>query len=396
MLRSLPLALALLVSLGAAAEPASEGVAGAAGVEVVVAGPHDRALAWWLAAVRDGRLPREGVTIVHVDAHPDLSVPQGPFPRGFSEDTASILARVHIASFQLAAVRLGLVDEIVWLRPRWAETFPDGERTFQLGALANGALAVDDPSDHYVLDEGYADSALLSDTQPVRLRVLPLDEAAARGGLLAESPVVLDIDLDAFATHNPWAERLRRSGLGDAELDELRAIFAPSGLALAADPKTRVAEVTALVDAVGALAAGRWSALPGALPVFWARGIGPFDLVALHRMFERASGDPTAIDALLRDGRQVVGLPERRADPAEITATAAQIGALLDHGSLRPALVTIARSVEDGFTPREAWPLIEWTLLSELGRALPPGSKIRFDAGQRPAPRLDATAPPPS
>jgi hypothetical protein len=383
--------MALLVSFGAAAQPAP---ATDASVEVVVTGPHDRALAYWLAAVHDGRLPREGVTIVHVDAHPDLSVPQGPFPRGFSGDTASILARANIASFQLAAVRLGIVDEIVWLRPRWAETFPDGQRSFQLGALASGALAVDDPSDHYVLDEGYADPALLSDTQPVRLRVLPLDEAA-RGALLTEGPVVLDIDLDVFATQNPWAEQLRRSGFGDADLDRLRAIFAPSGLGLAADPKTRVAEVAALVDAIGALAAGQWSALSTALPVFWARGIGPFDLFALYQMFERAAGDPTAIDALLRNGRQVVGLPERRADPEEIVATAAQIGALLEHERLRPALVTIARSVEDGFTPREAWPLIEWTLLSELGRALPPGAKIRFDAGEQPAPRPGAIPPPP-
>jgi len=362
--------------------------------EVVVAGRHDRALAWWMAAVRDGRLPREGVTIVHVDAHPDLSVPQGPFPRGWSDDTKAVLSRVHIASFQLAAVRLGIVDEIVWLRPRWAETFPDGERGFRLGALANGQLAVDDPSDHYVLDEGYADPSLLSDTQPVRLRVLPLDEAVARGGLLAESPAVLDIDLDAFATWNPWAVRLRRSGVTDAELDELRAIFAPSGLGLSADPKTRVAEVAALERSVAALAAGRWSALPGALGVFWARGIGPADLFTLYRMFERAAGDPAAIDVLLRDGREVVGLPERRADPDEIAATAAQIGALITQGNLRPALVTIARSVEDGFTPREAWPTIEWALLSELGRALPPGAKIRFDPGQDAAPRPGPTVPP--
>lgn len=392
MLRSLRLVVSLVVSLAASA-PAFADAADAP--EVVVCGPHDRALAQWLAAVRDGRLPREGVTIVHVDAHPDLSVPAAPFPRGGPDDVAAILARVHIASFQLAAVRLGLVDEIVWLRPRWADTFTDGERTFRLGVLASGELAVDDPSDHYVLDAGYADPALLSDTQAVRLRVVPLDEAAAQGGLLAESPVVLDVDLDVFATRNPWAERLRAAGFTDEDLDRLRAIFAPNGLGLSADPKARVAEVNALVGAVGTLAAGEWSALPSALAVFFARGVGPLDLWALSGMLARAGGDPTAIDALLRDGREVVGLPERRADPEEIAATAAQIGALLQHGRLRPALVTIARSVEDGFTPPEAWPLIEWTLLGELARALPRGAKIRFDADQRPAPRPDARATPP-
>src|SRR4030095_8588690 len=179
---------------------------------------------------------------------------------------------------------------------------------------------------------GYADPSLLADTQPVRFRVLPLDEAAA-GALLAESPVVLDIDEDTFATWNPWAERLRRSGYTDADLDRLRAIFAPSELGLSVDPATRVAEVQALLDAVGALALGKTSALPTALAVFWARGIGPLDLFALYRMLDRAGADPSAVDTLLRDGREVVGLPEHRADPAEIARTAAQIGALLPHGS---------------------------------------------------------------
>jgi hypothetical protein len=288
------------------------------------------------------------------------------------------------------------VDEIVWLRPRWAETFPDGARTFQLGVLASGALAVDDPSDHYVLDEGYADPSLLADTQPVRLRVLPLDAAAGASPPLARGPWVLDVDLDAFATWNPWAVRLRAAGVADAELDRLRRVFAPSELGLSADPATRRAEVTALQNAVGSLASGDWSALPAALGVFWARGIGPFDLSALYPMFARAAGDPAAIDTLLRDGRQVIGLPERRADPDAIAATAAQIAALVRASPTPPALVTIARSVDDGFTPREAWPLIEWTLLGELARALPPGSKVRFDADQHPAPRPAGAPGPPS
>jgi hypothetical protein len=388
-LRALPAASAILAVL------LSAGSAGADAPEVVVVESHDRVLAHWIAAARDGRLPREGVTIVHVDAHPDLSVPAGPRARGWSEDPSGILASVNIASFQLAAVRLGLVDEIVWLRPRWAETFPDGERTFRLGVLPSGRLAVDDPSDHYVLDEGYADPSLLSDAQPVRFRVLPIDAAVAQGGLHAESPVVLDVDLDVFATRNPWAERLRSAGFGDADLDRLRSIFAPSGLALAADPATRVAEVQALIDAVAALGAGEWSSLPGAIPIFWARGIGPFDLWALYRMLGRAGGDATALDLLVRDGRQVIGLPERRADPVEIAETAASIRALLEHGSVRPGLVTIARSVDDGFTPRDAWPLIEWTLLGELGRSLPLGAKIRFDPGLAPAPRPTGGPPPP-
>jgi hypothetical protein len=381
-------AVAVVAGILAAYAPSADGA-----IEVVVTGPHDRALAYWMAAAREGRLPREGVTIVHVDAHPDLSTPQGPMPRGWRDDARDVLDRVHIASFQLAAVRIGLVDEIVWLRPAWAETFPDGDRTFRMGTLASGALAVDDPSDHYVLDADYAPSDRLSDTQEVRLRVMTLDAAVAAGAPLAQGPAVLDVDLDFFATRNPYAEEMRRAGVGDAELDRLRAIFEPQGLHLAADPATRVAEVRALEGAVASLASAEWSALPAALGVFWARGIGPLDLWSLRAMLARAGDDPAAVEALLRNGRHVVGLPERRADPAEIAAAAAGIRALLEHGSVEPSLVTIARSVDDGFTPADAWPLIEWTLIGELARALP-GATIRFDADQQPAPRAAAPMPP--
>lgn len=376
----------LFVVLAALALPAASFAGDAADApEVVVCGPHDRALAHWIAAVASGRLPREGVTIVHIDAHPDLSLPRAPFPRGFRDDARAVLAHTHIASFQLAAVRMGFVDEIVWLRPRWAETFPDGPRTFQMGELASGQLAVDDPSDHYVLDEGWAPSSALRDVQPVRFRVMPLD-AAAQQGLVAASPVILDIDLDVFATRNPYADRLRRAGFTDADLDALRRIFAPGGLALASDPMTRVAEVRALTEAVAALANGEWTSLPSALVVFWRRGIGPGDLMTLYAITGRASVSAASLDVLFEDARQVIGLPERAADPTEIAATAQQIRALLETGALRPALVTIARSVGDGFTPREAWPQIEWSLLSALQAALPPGAVVRFDPGESPAP----------
>lgn len=384
MLRRAPPLLAFLVSLALTAASFADDAADAP--TVVICGPHDRALVYWMAAVASGRLPREGVTVVHVDAHPDLSLPSGPFARGWRNDANEVLEHTHIASFQLAAVRMGLVDEIVWLRPRWAETFPDGPRTFQMGEVANGELGVDDESDHYVLDEGYAPAPALRDTQPVRFRVLPLEDAAA-AGLLAESPLILDIDLDVFATRNPYADRLRSAGFSDADLDALRAIFAPAGLALSADPATRIAEVRALTEAVTALGAGAWTSLPRALWVFWQRGVGPGDLASLYAIVGRASASGAPLDALLEDARQVIGLPERSADPAEIAATAQQIRALLESGALRPALITIARSVDDGFTPRASWPLIEWSLLLQLQAVLPPATVIRFDDGLRPAPR---------
>jgi hypothetical protein len=375
------LALALLALAASAASAASAQSPGAP--EILIFEPHNRVLLGWLEAARAGRLPREGVTLVHIDAHADMAPPEGPLAPGFPASDAALLARTHIASFVLAAVRSGLVDEIVWVHPPWSKQLPDGARSFRFGELASGALAVDEPSDFYVLDEGWAPAEALRDVQTVRLRAIALP-AASKEAHLSEGPTILDVDLDVFATHNPAADRLREAGLADPDLDQLRAIFDPDGLGLAADPPARRAEVESLEGAVGSLATGRWRAIPGAVPIFWRRGIGPADLWALAGMLGRVEAQ--GVDVLLAQGRLVIGLPERRADRDEIADTARRIASLVGDGAVTPSLVTIARSVSDGFTPRESWPLIEWSLLLELARVLP-ASRVRFDRGLAPAPR---------
>src|SRR3990172_8295770 len=150
-------------------------------------------LALWLRAAREGLLPSSGVQVVHVDAHPDLAVPVLPIPRG-NRDPAFLVSRVDIASFILAAARAGLVERVVWLRSDFSFQLPDGARTLHLGALDSGLLRVDDPSDFYILDEGWAPLPALADPVSVELDVLPLSEAGRRPSL-ASGAVILDIDL---------------------------------------------------------------------------------------------------------------------------------------------------------------------------------------------------------
>ena len=79
-------------------------------------------------------------------------------------------------------------------------------------------------------------------------------------------------------------------------------------------------------------------------------------------------------------GREVVGLPERRPDPREIADTQAAILQLPEGAIVEPDLVTIARSVDDGFTPAETWPGIERQLLTAI-RSVHPHARIRLHPG---------------
>jgi hypothetical protein len=94
---------------------------------VFVSNDHGDALEEWLRATADAKRP---LAVFHVDAHNDLNVPKGrePFTSPASSDelrrrlqqNSTLLrqftAGVDLANFQLAAVRAGVVDRIVWVR----------------------------------------------------------------------------------------------------------------------------------------------------------------------------------------------------------------------------------------------------------------------------------------
>ncbi len=115
------------------------------------------------------------------------------------------------------------------------------------------------------------------------------------------------------------------------------------------------------------------------------RGLGVGDLFSLFRILQHLDPD-VPLAALLEDGSQAVASPEHPAEPREIQRSALALGRLLASGSVRPRLVTIARSVEDGFTPPSDWPFIEWTVLDALRDALG-DYRLRYDEGIQAAPR---------
>lgn len=380
-MRAARLAAVLAAVTAGAGAPAS--ASGAGRVELAISESHHHVLAHWLRAAREGLLPSSGVTVVHVDAHPDLAVPTRPIPVG-SRDPRLLVSRVDIASFVLAAARVGLVDRVIWLRPDFAFQLPDGARTLHLGVLDSGLLRVDDPSDFYVLDEGWAPRSALADAVRVELEVLPLARAGGRG-TLAAGAVILDVDLDTFSTRNPAADHLRRAGLADPDLDALRSIFARDRLVFSADPPTRIEELGELLAAVATLAEGPWSEQPGAVLRLWRRGVGPLDLLVLQRVLGRLP-EGYGTRSLLENGRLLVGLPEHtRVAPDEVRDRARALADLLRSGAVSPSLVTLSRSVHDGFTPPGEWPAIEWAVLRELLDVLG-NVPVRFDPGLAPAP----------
>ena len=94
---------------------------------VFVSNDHGDALEEWLRATAGAARP---LAVFHVDAHNDLNVPEGREPltgpasstelrRRWQHNSTllhQLTAGVDLANFQLAAVRAGVVDRIVWVR----------------------------------------------------------------------------------------------------------------------------------------------------------------------------------------------------------------------------------------------------------------------------------------
>lgn len=342
---------------------------------------HHEVLPHWLRAAEDGRLPTSGVTVVHFDAHPDLAVPELALPAE-PPPWRRAAERVDIATFQLAAVWWGLVDHVVWVRPSWARQLPDGRRRLHVGRGSDGRLRVDDPADYWLLEGSFVPNAELGAPVALTLDVVSLDTASG-GALALDGPVIFDVDLDGFATRNPGADHLRSLGASDADLAVMRRGFDPTRLRLPQEPLARADAIGELGEAARRAAGGSTGdAVRGGLALLW-RGVSPGALLRLHRIGRAADDSAALLDA----GFDLVGLPEHReAPPDEVRATADALAALLGEGGVDPVLVTVARSVDDGYTPAGRWPAIEWALLRALADRLPQ-TRVLLDARLRPAPR---------
>ncbi len=344
--------------------------AGAEPLVVSVYESHADALAQWRHAA-----PPEGLALVRFSGHPDWTPPRS-IPSSANPSTA-----VDRSNAAMAGAWLGVTRRVVWLHPSWTDQLPDGERHFRLGATGE-RLRVDDEADYFVLDDAWAPASALVGAVEVNARVVPLADASA---FPAAGDWVLALDLSGFATRNPGADRLRAAGLSEATLELLRVTLAPRALRLPAAPAERARALAELKQNVAGIARGGRGALRGVLAL-WRAGVGAGDLVAISWSLATELAEPPA--DLGSAGAMLVGLPEHRAGAAEIAETATQLAAWLRRAPRPPRAISLARSLSDGYLPRDAWPTAEAQALAAL-RGAWPELELRYAPGLAAAPPVD-------
>ncbi len=347
-----------------------------------------------------GYLPTENLTVVHFDAHSDLSLPAG-LTTSTLTDRVALCNSVCIADWLLPLAALGVVGTVVWYKPSWAGQMPDGDHRVVVGVDGRtGAWAVSSELDYYT-EEGAVDEEVLGEKRVLRLRVVTVrgdgsdDPEAPLRGLGLELPLVLDVCLDYFATVSPW----RPPEVPEETMEVIRRAYFPRFR-----PCATIGEMStvrkAYTDALAEVVAGRArkpAERDGFLGELRARGVPalcedpPAAEAALLSLFDRVlserDGEPMKpfhdeFHACATLAELPVHTP---ADPvlnnlmAHFQATARLL-------ATKTATITLARSADDGYTPRHLVDTLQFRVIASLTAAATPEKKVKIILSLPPTP----------
>jgi len=385
----------------------------AAGPAVSVLDEHHHVLAYYLRAARAGAA--EAATIVHIDSHADLGVPRAylgetPLGPGLSR---TLEEYAEINDFLVLAAFAGLADHVVFVEPPWSNQFrccvyeTNATFDFVVGLDSRDALRVDvdgetatkfarDRFGHVFWRNGErrtGDKTALRRTRAFRVTLVALEHATLAATLAAvvdpARPLVVDVDLDAFATVSPGAIATKsRFGLTDPDLEILYHLvwnfpdLGPAYLA-EADPRRRdrldardyVERANQRVARANADDRGT-SRLAAALArVLDARDVDPgrkgaiLDFAALVDKSPRsaAAQRPRPLDSRGQANLEAyLEQPYHKPDnfPAELDFVLANIWTPVFAALPTPAMVHLVRS--PGYLPEDLLPTVECRFLDFL------------------------------
>jgi len=373
---------------------------------------HSEALRCLHHAIRHKRLPFEGVTMVHLDAHPDLSgsstMPaQTVFDSPFSVYEALASDSSGIAQWILPAVYGGHLRCVWWVRPSFSGQIRDGDYNIAVGratrppgddlktreckkpaseqnlsVTGDVVSAVDvimtSCSEPYFVEDGlYCEVTKLIDPKPLRLLVseAPSSDHVTHGEDLKDpwclhtSDVdrwTLDVCLDYFACGNPFLTGVRPSVAAPCAAVQNMATFRATAVQdvprfLADAEAFDVAYTAVLKDSLANVhreasdgpdgADTQSDALLDSLGTFLPAGRQESMLDDLQTALETAR--ESELLEILKAG-DMVSLPLQPVVRADVEARLASFDGFLEQLCKRfgpPAAVTIARSVVDGFCP---------------------------------------------
>jgi hypothetical protein len=213
-------------------------------LRVFVIEEHTEALEVLSLAARRRLVNLNDCTLVHLDSHPDLSCFELIGPEHI-RDRTELCHRLRnsedgISSFILPGIAMGLVRDVIWIKPPWTEQIPEGDHNLTFGWTTpknGGRMAIWTELDYWHGDgNSVPHKEDLVDTTTFDLRVQQVEDwlssrssgfdnqcgtskkqrislnntlsiaTGHQGGTFHSGSWVLDICLDYFSCANPLHE----------------------------------------------------------------------------------------------------------------------------------------------------------------------------------------------
>ncbi|XP_066933984.1 UPF0489 protein C5orf22 homolog [Clytia hemisphaerica] len=140
-------------------------------LQIVVCEYHQDVIQFIHRFVARKKLPFKGIKMIHLDSHPDLAYPDhlladDCFHKGTLYD------QLDIADWILPLMYQGHLQDLIWVRPPWAEQIDDLETPFKIGKhRGDGKLKVTCTGDYFLEDGIYSPEEALQNIQDVNLKV---------------------------------------------------------------------------------------------------------------------------------------------------------------------------------------------------------------------------------
>lgn len=167
-------------------------------IPIFVVENHNEVNEFIYRCIGSRHLPLQGNKIIHLDSHPDMGIPKNmKSSDAFNKD--HLLENLDIENWMMPSAFTGVLTDLVWIKPPWAEQMPEGDFEFIIGQN-NGKIRVSCPFDYFISEALYQPEYNLEDRKLVKLKVGSLEVDMRE----EEFKYILDVDLDFFSTFNPF------------------------------------------------------------------------------------------------------------------------------------------------------------------------------------------------
>ncbi|XP_072941421.1 UPF0489 protein C5orf22 homolog [Epargyreus clarus] len=342
-------------------------------IPIYVFEEHHRALFHIYSAIGGKKLPVEGTTLLHFDAHPDMLI-SAKLKGEIARAGWPLIPHLEIENWIVPAAAAGHISRVVWIRPPWAKQFSDGDRVIRVGDHPEtGLLRVDSTEPYYLSDALYSSRLINERTFTFTVAELKVTEEINSLVKLSEDlnicePYVLDIDLDFFSTDNPFLSIYGNIGLYDL-LEPIFRFEIPK-----TDNKEEIEKATESRERQLLELETLFNHLDNynSLETYDGEKSHLFykvsEVVAAVKTESERSGESPDWWVIYAAGctRDQGGLPRHISTTGEIIKFIRQSLKRLLNCFPPPVLITIARSSDDGYCPADRVEFIQSTVLQTL------------------------------